>query len=259
MKRRTFLKLSSLSAAAFAACPNYTVDVAHAASEGGWSYTGKTGPGHWAGLSDDFALCGSGYEQSPIDLKGRISAVLSDLAIEWKTTPLAVVNNGHTIQINTAPGSRLHLRGKVYELKQFHFHHLSEHTVNGNAYSMEVHFVHASTDGELAVIGVFLEPGAKRGPAWEVINAIWGVMPSQKGERASNIGIALTDLLPTDRSFYRYAGSLTTPPCSEIVTWTVYAKPVQVGQKQIESFAALFPNNARPIQAQHRRFLIGNF
>lgn len=255
MQRRTVLSLLAGTAAA-SACPICLSQSARAAeSKAHWGYEGHEGPANWAELSEDYAVCGAGAEQSPIDLTGRVPAVLSDLSVDWRDTKLAVVNNGHTIQVNTDAGSKIVLKGKTFDLKQFHFHHLSEHTVDGQSYDMEIHFVHAATDGGLAVLGVFVVPG----DADDTIAKVWDVMPGEAGEVMADTRIAPSHLLPTSRSFYRYAGSLTTPPCSEVVAWTVYADPISCSQAQIDAFAALFPNNARPVQAMNRRFLLGNF
>lgn len=255
IERRTALTLLAGSAAAVA-CPICLAPSVRAAeSQAHWGYEGHEGPANWAELSEDYAVCGAGAEQSPIDLTGRVPAVLSDLSVDWRDTKLAVVNNGHTIQVNTDPGSSITVQGKTFELKQFHFHHRSEHTVDGRSYDMEIHFVHAAADGGLAVLGVFVEPGA----ADDTIAKVWDVMPNEPGDVMADARIAPGHLLPSSRSFYRYAGSLTTPPCSEVVTWTVYAVPITCSQEQIDTFAALYPANARAVQALNRRFLLGNF
>ena len=255
MHRRAVLNLLA-GTAAVGTCPLCLTQAAQAAeSKTHWGYESHEGPAHWAELNGDYAVCGTGGEQSPIDLAGRVPAVLSDLSIDWRDTKLAVLNNGHTIQVNTEPGSAIALKGKRFDLKQFHFHHRSEHTVDGRSYDMEIHFVHAAADGNLAVLGVFVEPG----DADDTIARIWDTMPSAVGDATADTRIAPGHLLPARRSFYRYAGSLTTPPCSEIVTWTVYAEPITLSQAQIDAFAALYPANARPVQALNRRVLLGNF
>lgn len=146
IERRTALTLLAGSAAAVA-CPICLAPSVRAAeSQAHWGYEGHEGPANWAELSEDYAVCGAGAEQSPIDLTGRVPAVLSDLSVDWRDTKLAVVNNGHTIQVNIDPGSKIALQGKAFDLKQFHFHHRSEHTVEGQSYDMEIHFVHAAAD-----------------------------------------------------------------------------------------------------------------
>ncbi len=252
MDRRRFV----LGAAA--ACP-LCVSAAHAAS---WSYEGSRGPDKWGSLSRSYRACETGNEQSPIDLTNAISADVDAPLVEWASVRLgSVVNNGHTIQVNTPGAGQLSLDGRAYELLQFHFHHQSEHTVNGYRYPLEVHFVHKEMNGDnLAVIGVFFEEG----DANEVLSTIWRVMPETKGEGTSEAVIDPNGLLPkTGRirgrsgdDVFRYAGSLTTPPCSEIVQWTVYKTPIGASADQIAAFAKLFPGNFRPVQPVNRRFIL---
>ena len=259
MKRRAFLR-GAAGLGALTACSVCNTMIARAAGKGAhWGYEGKEGPEQWGSLSKDYAACSAGREQSPIDLDSQVPAVLSDLSIEWGATSVNVVNNGHTIQANTDPGSRVVVGGKAYKLAQFHFHHPSEHAVAGKRHPMEAHFVHVADDGALAVLGVFMDGGATDGPVVDTIEAVWKVAPKTKGEAKGKGKIVPAHLLPSDRAIYRYAGSLTTPPCSEVVSWTVFATPIAVQQAQIDTFAKLFPMNARPLQAINRRFLLGNF
>ena len=248
LSRRSFLRVSGV--AAVAACP---VCRAALAAEGiPWNYEET---GRWGELSPEFQACGTGAEQSPIDLANPIPSALGDVAIEWQTAPGVVENNGHTIEIKTAPGSAAEIAGMRYDLVQFHFHHPSEHSLDGERLAMEAHFVHRSGTGGLAVIGVFLVPGAEN----TTLAKIWAEVPATEGEAEVDGPIDLTPLLPTTRAYYRYAGSLTTPPCSETVLWTVFAEPVEISEAQIAAFAALYPMNARPVQEINRRFLLGSF
>jgi carbonic anhydrase len=247
LSRRSFLKGSGV--AAVAACP---VCAALAAEGVHWTYEEA---GQWGELSPDFQACAIGVEQSPIDLARPIPSALGDVAIEWQAGPGVVENNGHTIEIKTAPGSAAEIAGARYDLVQFHFHHPSEHSVDGARLAMEAHFVHRSATGGLAVLGVFLVPGAEN----TTLAKVWEKVPSEEGEAELEEPIDLMSLLPKSRNYYRYAGSLTTPPCSEVVLWTVFAEPVEVSEAQIAAFAALYPMNARPIQSINRRFLLGSF
>ena len=244
LSRRSFIAASG--AAVVAACP---VCRAFAAEGPHWTYDEAA---HWGDLSPDFQVCGLGAEQSPIDLVDPVPAELGDVAVKWQPKGGVVVNNGHTIQVNTEAGSAADIAGKSYDLLQFHFHHPSEHTVAGAAHAMEAHFVHRAADGGLAVLGVFLVPGAENG----TLARVWGKVPDEEGEAELDGALDLSTLLPSDRAYYRYAGSLTTPPCSETVLWTVFANPVEVSDAQIAAFAALYPMNARPIQDLNRRFLL---
>ncbi len=219
-----------------------------------WGYIGEKGPENWGTLSSDFDVCQSGISQSPVNLESAVDADLPDLKINYKDSPLRIVNNGHTIKVNYQPGSFLTLDGEPYELLQFHFHHPSEHKVEGVALPMELHLVHKSQKGALAVIGVFM----KQGEVNPALQKIWQAMPMKESREKtiSNVNINASDLLPEDRDYYRYFGSLTTPPCSETVNWIVLKEPVEISSPQVNKFAKVFPMNARPVQVVKRRFLL---
>ncbi len=219
-----------------------------------WGYEGSSGPENWGDLSPANRVCGVGFQQSPIDLGNAIEAKVGGIKISYRPVPLRVVNNGHTIQANCVPGSYMVLNGTRFNLLQFHFHHPSEHTMGGQGFDMEAHFVHASDDGKLAVLGVFIKQGAVN----RMLSPVWDNMPLSSGpeKRMDSVIIKPYDLLPTDRAHYRYLGSLTTPPCSEKVIWSLFRSPVQASRAQIEKFASIFPMNARPTQGLNRRFLL---
>jgi len=234
-----------------------TVSGVQAASGGhsSWGYQGEAGPDNWGHLDPAYGACATGTQQSPIDIPsaGAIPASLAAVAPNWRATPLNVVNNGHTIQVNVETGSTVDVNGKTYNLAQFHFHHPSEHVVDGVAYPMEVHFVHMAPDGKsAAVIGVFFEEG-EANPA---IQAIWDAMPHHVGNATGAGSVDPNALLPADMTYYNYAGSLTTPPCSEIIDWVVMKQPITVSAEQIAAFAELFPMNARPDQEINRRKVV---
>lgn len=218
-----------------------------------WGYEGQAGPEHWGQLQADFRVCDLGMEQTPIDFRGAVRAEFGAIESSFREMPLNVLNNGHTIQVNCAPGSFTVLNGVRYDLAQFHFHHPSEHLLSGKRFDLELHFVHRSASGELAVLGVFIQPGA----ANAALNPIWAAMPAAEGPaREVATPIKPAGLLPASRGYFRYAGSLTTPPCSEGVLWTVFREPIEASPDQIRQFAGLFPMNARPVQGLHRRFLL---
>lgn len=248
LSRRSFIRASG--ALAVAACP--ICRAALAAEELPWTY-GEVE--RWGDLSPDFRACGIGTEQSPIDLADPVPSALPELVFAWKALPATVINNGHTIQVKVAPGSFLRIDDTEYELQQFHFHHPAEHTIGGVRRAMEAHFVHGSARGGAAAIGVFLVPGDENATLAE----IWKAMPATAGEVPLGTPIDPTPLLPVSRAYYRYAGSLTTPPCGETVLWTIFAEPVEISEPQIKAFAALYPMNARPLQKMNRRFLLGSF
>lgn len=229
---------------------------AHAAEEGEvfWEYEGQNGPHMWGALDPSFATCSAGTQQSPVDLTKAVSADGKALNVEWRPMSGQVVDNGHTIQVNTDAGNAMTLEGRDFSLLQFHFHLPSEHTVDGDAYPMEVHFVHQAAEGDLAVIGVFMESGS----ANATIDTIWNNIPAPNGRSNTLPRMDLTTLLPDGTEYFRYAGSLTTPPCSEVVSWVVMQDTISVSQAQIDTFESLYPMNARPVQGLNRRFILSN-
>ena len=220
-----------------------------------WSYKGDTGPDHWGDLQPDFHQCKEGNKQSPVDISNTKAAAhnLSPIKFSYKESGLKIINNGHTIQVNYGQGSSITFDGKTYDLLQFHFHSPSEHTSNGKAHNMEAHLVHKNQDGELAVVGVFLTKGKQN----DFIETLWAHLPEKVGkeEAAENVRIQAAQLLPADQSFYRYQGSLTTPPCSEGVVWSVMETPVEVSEEQISRFTAAIHDNARPVQPLNERVI----
>lgn len=221
--------------------------------EAHWGYEGAHSPDHWGSLDPGFAVCSGGREQSPIDLAGAEREVLSEIAFEYAPSPISILNSGHSIQVDYQAGSGIVLDGTRYGLVQFHFHHRSEHTVDGTDFPLELHLVHADADGALAVVGVFLEEGA----ANEALAPVWRHLPRQAGPAAPVQGtVDANALLPERRTTWRYPGSLTTPPCSEGVSWLVMTEPVTASREQIEAFSALFPVNNRPVQPLNGRRLV---
>jgi len=219
-----------------------------------WSYSGQEGPNEWGKLDSRYGICSSGKTQSPIDIRDAKKADLPALKFNYASAPLSIVDNGHTIQVNYSPGSTLIVGNKTYTLKQLHFHHPSEENVNGHAYDMVAHLVHADDGGHLAVVAVFFE----KGKANDLIDLVWKNIPKEK-EKAIDVSgatVNATDLLPNDRGYYTFAGSLTTPPCSEGVTWYVMKNPVPLSEAQVGAFARLYPTNARPIQASNGREIL---
>jgi carbonic anhydrase len=219
-----------------------------------WSYEGADGPAKWSELDAANRACSVGTQQSPIDIgDNTIKAQLAPLKITWAKTADTIVNNGHTIQLNMGDGSILSTGGGNYRLVQFHFHRPSEHTINGSPLPMEVHFVHQNSAGALAVVGVLMTTGKSN----KVFNTIVLTMPNRAGDPVkADPKIDPNAFLPTKRSYYRYAGSLTTPPCGETVDWLLLTEPVQVADADIASFARLYPMNARPVQKLDRRFVL---
>lgn len=255
MDRRTLLR----GALACACCLKAGTAIADAGGTGAstkaphWGYEGAGKPEAWGDLRSDFKVCQLGLEQTPIDLSGGIKGDVGSVEYDYKPLPLRVINNGHTIQVNADPGSACIIAGTRFELLQFHFHHPSEHLLAGKQLDLECHFVHKASSGALAVTGVFIRAGA----ANPGLKSLLDGMPMVEGPEAKIAGtIDAAAMLPKAGGYFRYMGSLTTPPCSEGLTWTVYREPIEASVAQIQQFAALFPNNARPVQKRNRRFLI---
>jgi carbonic anhydrase len=218
-----------------------------------WTYTGADGPAAWGKLDAAYATCSQGPAQSPIDIKGAKKADLPGLQFNYNSAPLNIIDNGHTIQVNYAPGSTLTVGDKTYMLKQFHFHHPSEEHINGHGYDMVAHLVHADDQGHLAVVGILI----KKGSSNALIDSVWKNIPSQKEKAVDVPGASVNakDLLPSDHAYYTFTGSLTTPPCSEGVTWFVMKEQLALSPEQIAAFAKIYPLNARPIQPLNGREL----
>jgi carbonic anhydrase len=225
-----------------------------------WSYEGEAGPEKWGSLSPVYAACGNGKAQSPINLAPSKGNGATNWKMEYKTTSLRIahhehvddiVDNGHTIQITVEEGSTITLNGKVFTLKQFHFHTPSEHTLDGKHFPMEVHFVHQNEDGSFAVVGVFIEEGKANENFAKIIEHL----PSAPGE-TKHVTDAKLDLqvhLPKNINAYHYKGSLTTPPCSENVDWLVLRDKVTMSAEQIKAFSSRLKNNNRPMQPLNDR------
>lgn len=219
-----------------------------------WAYKGAQGPEHWGDLSTEYASCSTGRMQSPIDLAEADTNGAVDYSVDYKATPLTILNNGHTVQVNMEAGGKLMASGVAFDLAQIHFHAPSEHVVQGKHYPLEAHFVHKSADGTLAVLGVFIEEGADNA----ALAAIIDHLPQEKSEPKtfSETQIDPNNLLPENRNIYRYAGSLTTPPCSEGVKWHVLSSPVTASKEQITKLSAVMGMNARPVQERNLRLLV---
>jgi carbonic anhydrase len=217
-----------------------------------WTYEQA---GHWSDLDPQYALCNTGKQQSPINIENAQAADLPALAFESKRAPLRyVINNRHTIRVNYHSGNSnsLIVGDKRYELTQFHFHHPSEEYIDGKPYPMEVHLMYQAGDGGVAGVTAFVRPGR----ANPTVQKIWEHMPNSEGQvEVAGVEISPGALLPTEpvHGYYMYMGSVTAPPCTEKVTWFVLAEPSEMSPDQIDRFAKLFPNDARPVQPRNGR------
>jgi carbonic anhydrase len=221
-----------------------------------WGYQGPAGPQAWGGLQPQFSMCSTGQRQSPIDIREGLAVDLEAVQFNYQASGFAVVDNGHTVQVNVAPGNSIEVGGRRFELQQFHFHRPSEERIDGRAFEMSVHLVHKDEQGRLVVVTLLID----KGPAQPVVQKVWNNLPLERMEEvAARVPLELASLLPADRRYYTYMGSLTTPPCTEGVQWIVMRQPVTLSPEQIELFARIYPMNARPVQsASGRRIMQSN-
>ncbi|WP_456458531.1 carbonic anhydrase [Nitratifractor sp.] len=221
-----------------------------------WGYTAEGAPEHWGDLAPEFYMCKEGKNQAPIDIliDKAYATTLKPIQFHYYAASNEVLNNGHTEQVNIQSGSYIVVDGMKFELKQFHFHTPSENTINGRSFPLEAHFVHLDKEGNIAVVALMFEYGNSN----KVLEKIWSVMPEKEGKKSLTLsGDDIEKLLPKDRSYYRFNGSLTTPPCSEGVRWFVLKTPVKVSREQVEKFAKImkYPNN-RPVQPINARVIL---
>jgi len=232
--------------------------LAAAQSTAHWNYEGKTGPLGWGKLDPSYQACSKGHEQSPIDLRGaHLNKALQPIEFHYMAGTVTEVNNGHTIQVNVNPGSYIVAAGVRYDLIQFHFHHPSEEAIKGKLTDMDIHLVHKSADGKLAVLAVRLLEDQSRPNA--VLATLWQQLPKTAGasEKVTEM-VNPGGLLPADRGYWTYMGSLTTPPCTEGVRWFIFEQETPLSRDQLRAFAALFKVNSRPLQEVHGRRIEAN-
>lgn len=224
----------------------------HEAAEHEAPHWGYADADHWGELAAEFATCGTGTEQSPIDLTRAVVAEIDDADLAYQASAATVTDNGHTVQVDFADGGTATVDGHEYALKQFHFHAPSEHTVDGEHSPVEAHFVHADADGALAVIGVMVVEG----DANPLFDSILASIPATGEHAPLPAELDASELLPPRLMAYRYPGSLTTPPCSEGVTWSVLAEPISWSTDQVTALTSRLaePNN-RPVQPLNDREL----
>jgi len=222
-----------------------------------WSHhEGDDGPANWKNLCDGFADCG-GRAQSPINIITKDVVAGKDLSmpeLSYGESKVNIVNNSHTVQFNVTGEHKVNLNGKSYKLLQFHYHALSEHTIDGKQFPIEVHFVHQHSETDFAVLGaMFVEGGSSA-----LFESYLDKFPTSKGDFNADETINLQSLLPENKSYYHYNGSLTTPPCSEVVNWYVLKNPVEASKEQIEKFSKILNNNFRPIMPLDGRKILSS-
>ena len=218
-----------------------------------WSYSGETGPEHWSELSSDYATCGIGVNQSPIDITDTIAAELEPLEFDYETGSVDIVNNGHTLQINARPGGWLRVRGQVFQLLQIHFHSPSEHRINGEAFPLEAHLVHQDEQGNLAVVAFLFRKGE-----WNKnLEKIGKAGPKMAGQNAPfDINFSDLPMYRKHESYFSYSGSLTTPPCTEGIRWFILKAVETISPIQAANFVALIGEDARGPQPLNARVIL---
>lgn len=219
-----------------------------------WSYDGKTGPLNWAKLNPEYASCDAGHNQSPINIDKTLPSAIKPLKTLQRFPASNIINDGRTLQINFKEGNIVVVDGMVYKMKQMHFHLPSENTIHGKSYPLEAHFLHADAKGNLAMIAVMFEEGAEN----KAISRIWEQLPSQIDKPMPLKSRTLpSELIPQNKPYYRFSGSLTTPPCTEGVVWIVMKTPMTISKAQLASFKeVMHENNNRPIQALNGRLVV---
>ena len=251
MYRRFLLRLILVMVVVVAGA---SVALAQEHGEVHWEYEGDAGAEHWGELSEEWEACSLGNAQSPIDIANATPVDLKNIEVNYGDTALNIFNNGHTIQVNYDEGSGIFYNEIEYDLLQFHFHHPSEHMIDGQLADMEIHFVHASETGNLAVIGVLLMSTDETNNNYATV---FDYLPAEEGEPEAMEGMSVSAaaLLPEGSTFYTYNGSLTTPPCTQVVRWLVMTEPVTLSSDQIAAFGAIYNLNARPVQPLNDRDL----
>lgn len=218
-----------------------------------WGYAGAIGPSRWAELSPAFQLAKTGRRQSPIDLAKPTIQADKPFKLDYHPSTIQLVYNGHTVEEIAGKTSWLTANKRRYQLKQFHFHSPSEHTVNGHRFAMEMHLVHQSADGHVAVIGVLINEGKRN----DSFSPVWNHLPSkERTEQKSPEQVDPQAMLPKSRAHFRYLGSFTTPPCTEDVLWLVMSEPVELSGRQIVEFRKIIDGNNRPVQARNGREIV---
>lgn len=211
-----------------------------------WSYEkGKNGPENWKNICEDFIDCG-GNAQSPVNIitKNLINDKKLTIPIfNYKNSKTEIINDSHTIRFNIYGNNSINLNGKNYKLLQFHYHALSEHTIDGKYFPLELHLVHKHSDRDFAVIGIMFIEGKDN----ILFSKYLEKFPVQKGKYITDETINLSTLFPANKSYYYYKGSLTTPPCREIVDWYLLTNPMEASKKQIDTFSKILNNNYREV------------
>jgi carbonic anhydrase len=219
-----------------------------------WDYEGKRGALAWGKLDPAYKTCSEGHEQSPIDIHGaHLNKALEPIEFHYIGGPVTLEHDGHTIIVHVDPGSYIIAGGVRYNLVQFDFHHPAEEAVKGKLTDMDIQLLHKSADGKFAVVVIRLAED-RTTPPNAVLAALWPHLPTKAGdtEKVTEM-INPGGLLPPDKGYWTYIGSLSVPPCTEDVHWFIFEQPVTLSRDQLLTFGALFKVNSRPLQDPHGR------
>ncbi|MBE3671009.1 carbonic anhydrase [Vibrio navarrensis] len=226
-----------------------TLALSNTALASEWGYEGDHGPEHWGNVAKE---CAMGKNQSPIDIAQPIEAEMKALELNYVGQVVSLTNNGHTLQAGVSGKNFLNVDGKSFELKQFHFHTPSENVIKGKQYPLEAHFVHADSEGNLAVVAVMFDTG-KQNP---LLNELTAKMPTVGEQVTLPHAFDVAALLPKQKDYYRFNGSLTTPPCSEGVRWLVLKQASELSSSQTEQLVSVMGHNNRPLQPLNARTVL---
>ncbi|ENM5794110.1 carbonic anhydrase [Vibrio mimicus] len=226
-----------------------TACVGFGAQASEWGYEGEHGPEHWGKIAP---LCAEGKNQSPIDVTQSVEADLPPFALNYQGQVVGLLNNGHTLQAEVSGNNHLQVDGNTFQLKQFHLHTPSENLLNGKQFPLEAHFVHADEQGNLAVVAVMYEVGSEN----PMLSSFTANMPS-KGSKVELVhSLPLDKWIPASKNYYRFNGSLTTPPCSEGVRWIVLNEPSVLSEQQEQGLISVMGHNNRPVQPHNARLVV---
>ncbi|XP_010245039.1 PREDICTED: alpha carbonic anhydrase 1, chloroplastic [Nelumbo nucifera] len=230
-----------------------------------FSYVGSTGPNKWGSLNQQFSVCSTGKQQSPVNIvKDEVvyNPKLQPLIRYYSSANATLINRGFQIGLLYGHGvGVLDIDGKSYNLLQMHWHSPSEHTIDGVRHAAELHLVHAADDGSLAVVAILYKYGDPDPILFQLkgyINELAKEICA--GDEEAHIPISLVrtkQIKRSTRKYYRYVGSLTTPPCTENVIWTILGKVREISKEQVHNLTALlepgYKNNSRPVQPLNGR------
>jgi len=220
-----------------------------------WTYSGVQGPERWAQLRPEYAICGSGKRQSPIDIRDGIKVTLDPIQFDYRATPFKVLDTGRTVQARLEGGNSITLNGRRYDLQRIEFHRPSEERINGRQFEMSAHLVHRDAEGRTAVVAVLMDQD-DQGEGHPMVQLVWNSLPLEKHmDQASSVPIDMARMLPEQKQYLTYMGSLTAPPCTEGVLWMVMKQPITLSREQIGVFSRLYPMNARPVQNTSGRLI----